>query len=558
MATCPRPMCNGAVINSKCVKCGAFTYVPTGTQNRQPLKPGNPGQMQGTGVYVPPPIMKLHQWKHLTNLKLKRRSGLLRQLDRAIKEYETNKGPMKLGKLRLCFDAWVNQKGGLKGAWMTSPNDRNCRNALTTLAKQINGERVALARDFMGADMDNARLGIVYFFSKLELEYNDFKFLLQAPAELIGKVSSFGVLNKDLGVNKSISGIADAVDQGIGLGTDIFKTGTVLSTDLTASSLQKMQEANTPHGVKLRQIIQEFITGIWNSLKETFKISWENAANWTNLVVNATKSIALICTSILAKTVAPFIGGAVDIIGGVAKIFKGVRTLIVDKWKGRHSTMLPGHPTTIYTSLRLHMSRSIFEGFYEVIKGSLNMAVDAVSAALGAASFGTATAVIGIAKSIAGLVLTILELIAKFMYRLIEGIFIKKFIGKAKEHWNSRDDQISIHRDHERFNEWYRRSAIIIPAIAALTINGGICGDSMRFLQVVRDDGGIVTQSQFTAGCKHLDSLKDYGKNLISDCGWRFHSQDAMVQGALTRAGEKKAMTAGGALLSVVDNLFGA
>jgi hypothetical protein len=502
--------------------------------------------------------MKSHQWKHLTKLKFKRRSDSLRQLDRAIKEYEYNKGPMKLGKLRLCFDAWVNKKGGPKGSWMTSKNDRNCRNALTMLSKQINGERVPLARDFMEPGMENARLGIVYFFSKLQLEYNDFKFFLQAPAELMGKVSSLGTLNKNLGVTKTVSDVADAVDRGIGLGTNIFKTGTILSTDLTVSGLQGIQKASMPHGVKLHGIIQEFIKGIWNSLKKIFKISWENVATWTNLVVNATKSIAMICTSILAKTVAPFVGGSLDIIGGVAKIFKGVHTLIIDKWKGRHSTLLPGHPTTIYTSLRLHMSRSIFEGFYDVIKGSLNMAVDAVSAALSAPSFGGATAVMGIAKSIAGLVLSMLELIAKFMYRLIEGIFIKKFIGKAKEHWNNRDDQISIHRDHEQFNKWYRKSAIVIPAIAALTINGGICGDSMRFLQVVKDDGGIVTQSQFTAGCNHLDSLKEYGKNLISDCGWHFHSQDKMVQGALKRAGQKKPMGANRAIENMIYHAFSA
>jgi hypothetical protein len=498
--------------------------------------------------------MKYHQWKHLTKLKLKRRSGALRRLDIAIKEYQLSKGPMKLGKLRLCFDAWVNKKGGLDGAWMDRPNDRNCRNGVTKLSKQLNGEPVTMARDFMEAGLDNARLGIIYFFSKLQFQFNDFKLLLEAPADLMGNVSTFGAFKQDLGNDTTLS---DAIDDGIGLGTDIFKTGTILSTDLTDAGLQGVQE-NTPATARLRRIVDDFIKSIWSALIDKFKLSWDNAAEWVNLGVNILKSVAMICVGILAKKVAPFIGGGLDILGGVAKIFKGLRQLIVDKWRGSRLAMLPGHPSTIYNSLRLHMSRSMFKGFYEVIKGATSTAVDAISAGLSAASYGGAVGVMGLAKSIAGLVLSVLELIAKFMYRLVEGIFIKLFMKQARKHWETRGDQIAIHRSHERFNDWYRKSAIAIPAIAALTINGSICGDSMRFLQVVNDDGGVVSQAQFTAGCKHLDSLKGYGAQLISDSGWHFYSKDPMVKGALERAQRSDGGTWRSAGLSIIENAVGA
>jgi hypothetical protein len=567
MATCPRPTCSGLIINSKCSKCGAFTYVPTGNQWQQQHRPGGgpkqnigrTGPAMGTGMYVPPSVMKLHEWKHLTKLKLKRRSDSLRRVDRALKEYETNKGPMKLDKLRLYFDEFVTSKGGLKAKWMNSTRDRNCRNGVSDLAKQLNGEPVTLPREFMEAGMENARLGIIYFFSNLEFQFSDFKLFLEAPADLIGNVSTMGGFTKVVG--KNVQGdkktLSDAIDLGISTGTDIFKTGTILSTDLTNSGLQSAQ-VNTPHGARLGQIVDQFIKTVWASLIAKFRFSWENAAYWINLGVNVLRTVAKVCVSILADKVAPFISGGLDIIGGVAKIFQGISALIIDKWRGRSVAMLPGHPTAVYDALRRHMSRSMFKGFYEVIKGAAGTAVDAISAGLTAASYGTAVVVTGIAKSIAGLVLSVLELLAKFMFRLVEGLIIKAFTKKAQEHWKNRDDQIAIHLSHDRFNKWYRTNALLVPAIAALTINGGICGDTMRFLQVVNDDGGIVTQSQFNAGCKHIDSLKDYGKELIDESGWRFQSQDPMVKGALTRAGNIEPAGFWSSLESVAYNVFGA
>jgi hypothetical protein len=58
----------------------------------------------------------------------------------------------------------------------------------------------------------------------------------------------------------------------------------------------------------------------------------------------------------------------------------------------------------------------------------------------------------------------------------------------------------------------------------------------MHFLAMFKDDENIVTQAEFTAGCKYVDSLKVWGSDYLSDAGFAFNSDDAMIKGLLTLA----------------------
>jgi hypothetical protein len=79
-----------------------------------------------------------------------------------------------------------------------------------------------------------------------------------------------------------------------------------------------------------------------------------------------------------------------------------------------------------------------------------------------------------------------------------------------------------------------------MPAIPILTLNSGLCGDKMVWLQMFNDKAsGIVPigQDQFDQGVAYIDGhLKPWGAKYLKDCAYGFSSESDQVVAAIERS----------------------
>jgi hypothetical protein len=141
-----------------------------------------------------------------------------------------------------------------------------------------------------------------------------------------------------------------------------------------------------------------------------------------------------------------------------------------------------------------------------------------------------------IVAKVVSIVYGVMETLVKVAYRLVETLSMDKFCRTARGHWENRAESSAIHKSPTLFNRWYKRNAMAFPALAALTLNSGMCGDKMRFLRMFKDDETIITQSQFDKGVKFLDGdLKPYARGYLDDANFGFQSENAGIRTMIKR-----------------------
>jgi hypothetical protein len=118
----------------------------------------------------------------------------------------------------------------------------------------------------------------------------------------------------------------------------------------------------------------------------------------------------------------------------------------------------------------------------------------------------------------------------------VELIVMRSFFRQARMHWEARLERSALHTRPIAFNSWFKRYALGIPALSVLALNSGICGDKMLFLAMFKDDSSIVSQTEFDAGVRYVDSLKVWGTDYLKDSGFAFASGDPVVTGLLKLA----------------------
>jgi hypothetical protein len=119
---------------------------------------------------------------------------------------------------------------------------------------------------------------------------------------------------------------------------------------------------------------------------------------------------------------------------------------------------------------------------------------------------------------------------------VVELIVMRSFFRQARMHWEARLERSALHTRPIAFNSWFKRYALGIPALSVLALNSGICGDKMHFLAMFKDDSSIVSQTEFDAGVRYVDSLKVWGTDYLKDSGFAFASGDPVVTGLLKLA----------------------
>ncbi|EEA01207.1 hypothetical protein BH160DRAFT_3459 [Burkholderia sp. H160] len=480
-----------------------------------------------------PDIIPYDEWLRGTSSLLQVRSSALKNLDEQILLYHRDRTVYQFHLLVSAFEFW---QGTIGPGDVGKDASRNGSNYFTLLDHQLQGkgdtDAAAGAQDFMTPDLINSRLGVLYLFGNLEIEDDTFKVLLEG---------AFDITNAGLGLapdsNEAASIASDVLDNSLvqksasvaleQVQKKIIKrkeptlesSGQLMTSSITlpalSSAAQRLYEA-------IRAKVEEGAKRLWEMIRDKVADIRNDPGGFALDTMPALlrKLVDFLCHKLLA-TLAPLIGASLDLARGIANTVDSSITKYREWVQGRDVELLTGHPGTIVEAIRRSMKLSIGAGVYDMVKGGASLGLQFASQG---------------ASTIVDAVVSIMETLAKVIWKIVEIKRIKRFCEQAKEYWDARMQRDALHTRPIAFNGWFKRYAVPIPALSVLALNTGICGDKMHFLTMFKDNETIITQAEFTAGCKYIDNLKVWGSSYLGDAGFAFKSDDATIKGLLTLA----------------------
>jgi hypothetical protein len=480
------------------------------------------------------PLITYQEWMKQTARTGLIRSAELRAIDEAFLNYEKLGTPAAKRKLEEAFEAW-KRKLGPGDAWAKSA--RNHTGAVSKLAALLAGrgdDDTAFSRgripEFMHPELINARLGVLYLFSRIGVEPNVFKLLLNGGIDVVswgmkaGGVSStvqspFSMASKTAPIVGAAGGYLEEKLAPKRTAANVYlpseaKPSVLAGPDATLVTSEQLlldaaraeQLASRPLVQKIRDALRSVFDRMVDKIKDFIREQFGTVEGVAALI----KKLATACLSYFAAEAAPFFKEGLELVSGVAKTIDAAVTRFRTWQHQRGVELNDGHPGIIVQSIKRAMNLSLFEGLWETLKGAGSIAMEA-------ASFGGA--------KIVHLVIGIVELIGKFVWRLVECAKINKFCDMAREHWNNHLSDNSIHLRPFAFSEWFRHYALNIPFISVLTLNSNICGDKMRYLTLFNSGGGLISADQFQRGVRFLDELKPWGASYLAETGYKIRVQ---------------------------------
>jgi hypothetical protein len=471
--------------------------------------------------------MNYDDWKKKTYSRTKRRSKELKSLDETIKEYSKNEVPAVLMMVKQTFEVWKRSKG-LGEEWKRS--SRNDKHALTQLHNELNG--INVHED----DMDNARLGIIYFLGNIRGGNNNLNLLLQGGLSV---ASSGLAIASALGPSAPKVSFENALQQSYNPVSGTQREGQSVTKSLidNAYKTSREHESEKLSLSKIISMLMEYVKKIGKDIfTEIQKISNQPTTIFhSDMAVKALKNLI----TVLAKQLFDKLKGQV---GGGLNVFKGIvntTNACAEAVKAYHMRMgvqlMPGHPGAICDAIHKSLNYGICYGLYDLLKGS---------AVLGASFLG------GVGSTIFNLVVSIIETITRLLYRIKEMKKINAFLAETSTHWaayrkgaegNLHQKTSSATNEHafatpatpgfhtsEKFHSWFRANMLEMPILAALCMHSGICGDKMRFLNMMtydmQEDKGT-SEKRFHDDVAYLDNLKQISSSMLSKSPYKFWSE---------------------------------
>ncbi len=476
-------------------------------------------------------LVPYETWMKDTALTIQPRDALLKALDEQILQYQRNPTVYRFFEVQTHFKAWRDSKG-TGNAWKKDP--RNHKQCFTRLDEQLRGlgdTDVAMgAQNFMAPALINSRLGVLYLFANTSIEDSIFQVVLEGAFDVT--TAGLGTAPDSNTAASRASDVLDLAQKPAGIAaakvqdkvTQHFGKKVVPASQLTSgatppmptdSALRRLYEA-------IRARINDAATKLWGMICDKIADIRKDPGGTALDVLPGLlrKLVNFLCGKLFAAA-APFIGAGLDVAKGIANTIDAGITKYREWVAGRDVQILTGHPGTIVEAIRRSMSLSVGEGVYDMVKGGASLGIQIASQG---------------AASIVSAVVSILETLAKTIWKIVEIVRIKMFFSQAQTHWQARYQRDALHTQPIAFNNWFKRYAVSIPALSVLALNSGICGDKMHFLAMYKDDEAVVSQSEFTAGCRYVDGLKIWGTSYLNDAGFSFASEDKVVQGLLKLA----------------------
>ncbi len=443
--------------------------------------------------------------------------------------------------LQSAFDAW-KKKQGPGDAWRRS--SRNNNRAADKLAALLSGQgdsdaafNLGRAPDFMHEELVNARLGVLYLFSRLSVAPGIFKMLLEGGLDIAGQALEIG------NASEQAQGALSRASQGSGIvgalgdklenklipqntpknvylpqGAAPSVMANARATLVTSEQIQREADAaevlaNRPFVHKIRDKVQQWFDMLVEKVLQILRQKFGTVEGIAGTIKQVVKGIV----TLVAAKAAPFVGAGLELASSLGKTIDAAVTRFRTWKESRDVEVAEGHPATVVQAITRAMTLSLFDGLWQMLKGAGALAMDIVG-------FG--------AGGLVNLIIAAGEMLIKFIWRLVETVRINRFCREARGHWENSASPDSLHRQPFAFSEWYRSSALNIPLIAVLTLNTGICGDKMRYLTMFKAGGAQeISAAEFQRGVTFLDNLKPWGAKYIGDTGYSIRSGgDVLVE----------------------------
>lgn len=478
-------------------------------------------------------IINYDTWMKDTARVGRPRSPELKVLDQAFLNYEKLGTADAKRALQDAMDAW-KRKQGPGDTWRKS--SRNHNRAADKLAALLDGRgdddtafSMGRAPDFMHEELVNARLGVLYLFSRLSVSPGLFSLLLEGGLDIAKQTMSVANVSDS---TQSTFKKATTPSGLVGKGGDwvegkLVPQGNPMNVSLPAGAKPSIEAGPTATLVTSEQILRDseraaalaarpLVQKIRDQLRAWFELLVDKVIQTLRQkfgtvegIAGTIKQVVTALVNILAATAAPFVASGLQLARAVGKTLDAAVTRFRTWREGREVDLSQGHPATVVDSITRAMTLSLFDGLYQMLKGAGSLAMDIVG-------FG--------AGGLVNLVISAGELLIKFIWRLVETVRFNLFCRDAEGYWNNHASPDALHRRPFAFSEWYRKSALNLPLIAVLTLNTGICGDKMRYLTMFKSGGGQISSNEFQNGVRFLDNLKPWGAKYIKDCGFKIRS----------------------------------
>lgn len=292
----------------------------------------------------------------------------------------------------------------------------------------------------------------------------------------------------------------------------------------------------------LRIVLQNAVTDLAHYILE--KVANPSAKSLATLGATIKGMVKFVVAKCLSSA-APFVGGALDLAGGLVQTFKAAKDRI-GAWMERRKIVLnPGHPELLANGIESQMDKGIFAGLWTILKGVANTAL---SVLLPGASALVAAVVTGI------------EWLVKIIWRLIEQYQIGEFLKKAREaflkeralaskvvtegvrnYTDSMGRKQHARVSHTRyepnldrnsggiihnldgFTKLFQAGCDASPLIPMIVLNSGICGSLMVLLKMFDDlNRPLTTQAVYDTGNAYFTRLKQFSRGYMAASGFNF------------------------------------
>lgn len=562
------------------------------------------------GAKGPLAIVSPTEWVRRTSLTFKKRSADTLKLDEAYAAWSANPSRTAAAiNLHKVLKEYVGAKGG---NWSKVERNKVSGGLLEWVHQEVQkvpGVTPAPVSPAQAAlqnvDIPHSRYGVLYLLGNIEIDMSALAITLEgvsALGNIAGQALStnFNHLGDEKLAAKTVNVMGQSIKTGSissagAMGTKLLGTKLEGKTDPALNARHhnlkppppKRPEPGFPLTLGMYELVKEdpilmlnpFMLGATvvgtvgaavidalNSLRIVLMNAVTDLAHYIlEKVANpSAKSLATLGATIkgLVKFVvakclssaAPFVGGALDLAGGLVQTFKAAKERI-GAWMERRKIVLnPGHPELLANGIEWQMNKGVFAGLWSILKGVANTAL---SVLLPGASALVAAVVTGI------------EWLVKIIWRLIEQYQIGEFLKEArkmflkeralatttvtsgvrnytdsmgrKQHaavsytrYEPNLDKSSggIIHNLKEFTEFFQRGCDASPLIPMIVLNSGICGSLMVLLKMFDDlNRPLTTQAMFDTGNEYFTRLKKYSRGYMVGSGFNFSVKLSTTEG---------------------------
>ena len=238
-----------------------------------------------------------------------------------------------------------------------------------------------------------------------------------------------------------------------------------------------------------------------------------------------------------AWAVSTFAGSLADVIPGwgyvqsAGDLYDGTKQAVLSaiKWLGQvysgwGVSLLDGGPSIISQAIARHNATALAGGLRD-------MAIASTSIGLQAAGDGAAAA-----GSIISAVVGFLQRIANLVGYCVQRFLVNRTLSQAAYQWTNNGE---MKTNHSQFNQWFKRSVVCTPVVASLVMCSGFVANPLKFLALIDDEKGVITQDKYNEGVEYILKLQDLSKSYIKEYCENykvtFKSEDGVISGLMSR-----------------------